>query len=495
MEHLIKPRVGLPTIASTSEVRRETVHAAIYETLRTPVLRKASDTQVSLHMRFGKLVFLLVYGLFLNLLFAGRNPHHWLNFYLTLVWTSYLPITLIGICGAFASRRQRATSYVGKRYEQVIFLIPTVARKDTLAGLCRVIDSILLCAPRYLPNFLVHVVMEEGAEGVPVILQHYHFHKHVQCIIVPKAYTPARGTRYKARANQYAMEYRRSRGLAGADVFVYHGDDDTSVGHDTMWSIAQFIERNTHDLAQGLLTYPHQLTSSWFCRLADLIRPADDLSRFYFCTGHLGSPLVGLHGEHLLIRASVEDRIGWDFGPTVKVEDAYFGLTFSSQFPRRSTFLSSCSYGASPASVRDLVTQRRRWAAGLVALLFDRQVSWKAKGILAYSITNWAMGLFQHLIVILTIAFLTGMFDTSPVLPIFTFCWTLNFAFQVWMYLEGLRINLEASLAPRWQFYVLPLVQVLSIPVLSFVEAWAALLGLLDFFRRREGFIVISKNA
>ena len=70
-----------------------------------------------------------------------------------------------------------------------------------------------------------------------------------------------------------------------------------------------FIESDKHDLAQGLLTYPHQLTRSWFCRLADSIRPADDMSRFYFCTAKLGSPLAGLHGEHLLIRANVEAHI------------------------------------------------------------------------------------------------------------------------------------------------------------------------------------------
>lgn len=88
----------------------------------------------------------------------------------------------------------------------------------------------------------------------------------------------------------------------------------------------------------------------------------------------------------------VEDSIGWDFGPTVKVEDAYFGLSFASRYPGRSTFLPSCSYGASPANMRDLITQRRRWAAGLVALLFDSKVSWKVKPVLYYSIANWSVG-------------------------------------------------------------------------------------------------------
>ena len=409
-------------------------------------------------------------------------------------WSLYLPLTVIGFLGALAARKERIQPYAGVCQEQVIFLIPTVARRDTLPGLRRVINSILLCAPYHLANYVIHILLEEGAEGVAEIQYHYPLHKHVLCLVIPKGYRPTNGTQYKARANEFAMQYRRCLGLNAPDVFIYHGDDDTSIGHDTIWSIAHFIEKNTHDLAQGLLTYPHQLSRSWFCRLADSIRPADDISRFYFCTGKLGTPLAGLHGEHLLIRASAEDVIGWDFGPSVKVEDAYFGLLFASRFPGRATFLPSCSYGASPSSIRELVRQRRRWSAGLLGLLVDRQVPQRTKPVLYYSIANWTLEIFQHIILILMIAGAIHSLDTSPIFPGILAIWCANFAFQVWMYLEGLRINLEASQAPRSQFLLLPFLLIPAIPLISFVEASSALLGLFDFLRRKQGFDVISKR-
>ncbi len=463
-------------------------------TLLTPAIRTISERPVRLGMRFGKLLVLLLVSLTLNGIFLGSSPGQPLNWYLSIVWTAYAPLTVIGFLGAWASRKEVVKPYVGTRPERVIFLIPTVARKDTLPGLRRVIDSILYCATDCLPQSEIHVVVEEGAEGEGEIRQQYAHHNRVTCLCVPKGYRPPNKTKYKARANEFALQFRRAVRLNTADVFIYHGDDDTSIGWDTIWSICHFVARNDRDLAQGLLTYPHQLSPSWFCRLADSIRPADDMSRFYFCTSKLGTPLAGCHGEHLLIRASVEDSIGWDFGETVTVEDAYFGLTFAAKYPGRATFLASCCYGASPETIGSLVRQRKRWARGLLGLLADRQIPARAKVVLYYSIANWAIGIFQHVLFVLLLAALVHEPDTSPVAPWIVAIWCANFAFQVWMYLEGLRINLEASQAPRWKFWVLPFLQLAAIPILSLVEAWAALLGLGAFLAKQRGFDVISKG-
>ena len=455
--------------------------------------RSPRTPAVTLRLHLGKLLYIFFVCLVFNAIIIGPVLYHWLNWYLTIVWSIYLPITLIGLVGALASQKQSIKPYTDIRQERIIFLIPTIARRDTLPGLRRVVDSILLCAAHQLPNLAIHILVEEEAEGVEEIKCQYWLDNRVCCIVVPKSYTPANRTRYKARANEYALQYRRSTGLNRPDIFIYHGDDDTSIGHDTVWSIARFIEENKYDLAQGLLTFPHQLSPSWLCRLADSIRPADDMSRFYFFTGKLGRPLAGLHGEHLLIRASIEDAIGWDFGPFVTVEDAYFGLTFAMRFPGRSTFLPSRSYGASPSNVRDLIRQRRRWANGLTGLVHDKHIAWKAKLVLCYSVVIWATGIFQHVALVLLIASLTNALDTSPVVPIVIACWCANFSFQVWMYLEGLRINLEASQASRWRFAFMPLVQIVAIPFLSLIESWSSFLGLIDFLRHKQGFDVIGK--
>jgi glycosyl transferase family 2 len=463
-------------------------------TLLTPAIRVVSTRQVHPGMRFGKLLMLLLILLTLDSIFLGGNPIQAQHWYLFIIWAAYAPLTIVGLLGAWASRKEIIRPYIGSRPERVIFLIPTVARKDTLPGLRRVVDSILYCAIDCLPNSEVHIVIDEGAECADAIMQQYAGQSRVRCLCVPRGYRPPNGTKYKARANEFALQFRRAVGLNGPNVFVYHGDEDTSIAHDTIWSICSFIARGKHDLAQGLLTYPHQLSPGWFCRLADSIRPADDMSRFYFYTARIGTPLVGCHGEHLLIRASIEDQIGWDFGEMITAEGAYFGLTFATRYPGRATFLASCCYGASPENVGSLVRQRKRRARGLLGLLADRQIPMKAKVMLYYGIANRVIGIFQHILFVLLLMALIREPGVNPVAPWVIALWCANFAYQVWMYLEGLRINLEASQAPRWQFVVWPVIQIVLIPVLLLVEAWAAFLGLCAFLARQQGFDVSSKG-
>lgn len=406
---------GYPALDTFIE---ESVATSNCTTLHMAAVRLESDKPVRLKLNLFKFIAVYIICLGINLLFVDSVIFRPFNLYLTVVWTAYLPLAIIGLAGAFGTGMLKSTKPLKMVEKRVVFTIPSIARDDTIPALKRVINSILLCAPKHLLNYAIHIVTEEGAEGLPMLQRNYRDHPLVEFLVVPNWYKTPHGTRYKARADQYALEYRRATAQNTCDVFIYHGDDDTGVGPDTIWSIAKFInhDEDKFDLAQGVLTYPFQLSTSWFCKFADSVRPADDLTRFHFFTGMLGQPLVGLHGEHLLVRASIEESIGWDFGEKVKVEDAYFGLFFSLRFRQRSTFLASCSYGASPSSV------------------------------------------------------------------------------QIWLYLEGLRINLDASQARAWTYFIYPIIVVLLIPAFSLVETWSAALGLTDFLRKKKGFEVISKR-
>ncbi len=421
-----------------------------------------------------------------------------LNLFLTITWALYLPVAVTGLIGAFGSRKLRASQFQGIVSNKVIILIPTVARADTLPALHRVVTSVLTHAPTNLADFRIDVVMDEGAVGIPEIQKRYAQVPHVNLVIVPASFRCANGSRHKARANQYAMEVRRAAGENTSRVFVYHLDDDTAVGPDTIASIAEFIAQDdgTFHLAQGVLAFPYELSPSLFSRLADSLRPSDDLARFYFFTGMKGSPLAGLHGEHLLVRANIEDEIGWDFGERVIVEDAYFALRFVEKYPGRSAFLNSCSYGASPRSIKDLIKQRKRWAGGLVGLVFDRTMPLRNKFRLSYFVANWTSGLVHHVGIILLVAYLLGDVNTSPIERWFIAIWCFNLAYQIWMYIAGMGINVSVSAVkmPRaarvlWSILLIPLVFAISA-----VEAWAAALGILSFLRRQNAFEVVTKQ-
>lgn len=417
------------------------------------------------------------------------------NYYVTVVWAAYLPIALIGLIGAFSVRRFKPSTHRDAVDILVIFVLPTIARFDVLPALNRVIESILTLAPANLSNFRIDLVLDEGAEAADDLLRLYRDEPRLRIVSVPASYRLPNGTLYKARAAQYLTDLRTRDGESREDVFIYHLDDDTAVGCDTIASIAEFIATDSGEThaAQGVLAFPRELASNRFCWLADAIRPADDLSRFHFFTGLLRQPIAGFHGEHLLIRASIEAEIGWDFGQSVKVEDAYFALAFAERYPNRSAFLNSVSYGASPATIGDLVKQRRRWAAGLFGLASDRRFTRGTRMTLLWAMVNWGAGLFQHAGVVLLAAYLLGAGNTSPVFRAVVLIWAFNISFVLWMYFEGLRLNMDTSLG-RKGYGVNAAAVIVFLMAFSAVEGWAAFLGLCDFVTKKEGFEVIAKQ-
>ena len=380
----------------------------------------------------------------------------------------------------------------------LIVSIPTMLAPGNQPALQRVLMSLLLNLPRHFERFRIDVITERsvdpeplanwldalGETGIPV-----------RILNVPQDYETPNGARFKTRANQYAMEARRAAQENSSEVFVYHLDDDTHIGKDTAASLAEFIELDGDRflLAQGVLAFPHNLTPSRFCRLADAIRPADDLTRFAFFTGALGTPLGGLHGEHLVVRADIEDEIGWDFPNTV-IEDAYFAIQFSIRYPRRSTMLNSYSYGASPATITDLVRQRRRWIEGLLRLAFNRKLPLVPKIPLLYSIFTWTLAPFQFVGLALILSYSIGIDNTSPISPWFLPLWSITLAGIFWFYIEGLKVNLSASDRPR-SCVLQAIVIVPAVYFITAVETFAVVLGIVRFigFGRQKVSEVITK--
>jgi beta-1,4-mannosyltransferase len=376
------------------------------------------------------------------------------------------------------------SSFPGRTNHLLVVTVPTLLAPGNLPALQRVLLTLIVHLPKHFDRFYVDVVTEgdvnhdslkEWLDGLGDVAH------SIRIVNVPVDYTTPKGARFKTRANQYAMEVRRAAGENTSDAYVYHLDDDTHIGEDTAASLAEFIELDGDRflLAQGVLAFPHYLTPSRFCRLADSIRPADDLTRFAFFTGALGTPLGGLHGEHLIIRADIEDEIGWDFPDTV-IEDAYFAVQFSVRYQGRSTTLNSYSYGASPASIRDLVRQRRRWIEGLLRLAFNRRLPLVPKLPLVYSILTWSLAPLQFVGLALFLSYTTGIDNTSPVNSWVLPLWSLSLAYVFWLYIEGLKVNLSASDRPG-SFLRKVIVLLPAIYIITAVETVGAMAGFVRF--------------
>jgi egghead protein (zeste-white 4 protein) len=424
---------------------------------------------------------------------------------LTVLWTWPILATLIGIVGIRRTRkalRKSKARWSGHDppiiEDFLIVVVSTIGRHDTYPALERSVLSYLAYLPRCFPRLRIDIVIDEGSEATNRIESLAAGSELVRLVTVPERYRTPNGTRFKARASHYSHELRIREHEARGEVWVLHMDDDTGVGPDTAVAMARFIAEqcqagaDAKHMAQGILTYPREYARNRLTWLADSARPAEDVARFSAWTGS-GTPRAGLHGELLLVRASIEATIGWDFGPRSIVEDAQFALIFSARYRGRSAWFGGRSYGASPATFRDFLRQRERWCWGLAALVFNRSLQLRNRLLIAYSVMSWVVGPIQNVGVVMLVAYLVADHSTSPVTIFIVPLWALNMGYVIWMYWEGLRLNAGVSGRGRRKWWE-PWAVVLLIPVFGLMEGFAGMRGFLKFARRTENkFVVIAK--
>lgn len=424
---------------------------------------------------------------------------------LTVLWTWPIFTTFTGILGIRRTRealRESAARWSGRGPPTsnglLIVVVPTIGRHDTYPALERSVLSFVGYLPRCFPRLRIDIIIDEDCEATPRIARLAAGSELIRLVTVPRQYRTANGTRFKARAAHYSHELRILEHEDRDDVWVLHMDDDTGVGPDTTLAMARFVEeqsqagRDAKHLAQGILTYPREYAANRLTWLADSIRPAEDVARFSAWTG-TGTPRAGVHGELLLVRASIEATIGWDFGPRSIVEDAHFALIFSARYKGRSAWFGGRCYGASPASLRDFFRQRERWSWGLAALVFNRSLQLRNRLLLGYSVMSWVAGPIQNVLVVLFFSVLIADHKTSPVTPFVIPFWALNMAYTIWMYWEGLRVNAGVSGGGRRKWWE-PVVVTLLIPIFGLMEGFPGLRGFAKFIRRTENkFMVIAK--
>jgi len=423
----------------------------------------------------------------------------------TIVWTYPVIGTIVGLVGALVTRRRlrrdRLTAADGtviRSRDRLVVVVPTIGRHDTYPALDRVVHSYITYLPECFPKLRIDVVIEEGCEAAEKIHKLGEISRYIRVVTVPRSYHTVNLTKFKSRANNYAHELRIAQHEDREDVWVLHMDDDTGVGLDTAIALARLIEqqRGLGDqachLAQGILTYPREHARSKLTWLADASRPIADVTVYSAFTGS-GHPLGGVHGELLLVRASIEAEIGWDFGPEAIVEDAQFALIFSRRYPGRSAWFAGRCYGASPATVRDFFRQRERWAWGLIGLALDERIPLRDRLYIGYSTFTWVISPLQHLGTILLIGWMLGSFDTVPITLLVLPIWALNMAYAIWLYSEGLRINVSVSRRAKYRWWE-GIAVILLVPIFSLMEGIGAVRGLIRYLRGGQPqFVVIAK--
>lgn|GEM_PF-335764 len=305
-------------------------------------------------------------------------------------------------------------------------------------------------------------------------------------IIVPRDFSTPNGTRYKARALTYAHKVLVEEGLANRDTWIYHQDDETKVGEDTVLGIMDYIANaDENDIyAAGVINYSDSLTYTP-SRAQEPSRSYDDF-RILFTTKTNGKLSFGHHGSHLLVRADIEVGIGWDFGD-VRTEDWMFGLMMWQKHKPGKTILKGFGYEKPPLSARGLLKQRRRWAYGAMQIIRDKRIKPRFRLTALYGMVSWLSGLPSLMAFILALIHPTGgLFPGSGFIAGFTWYSLYRYYSAGYglneIYIAGRERN--GSLAGKFR----KIAAIIGGMVLEALAPWYALI------RPPKGFEVIRKD-
>jgi hypothetical protein len=188
-------------------------------------------------------------------------------------------------------------------------------------------------------------------------------------LVVPASFR-ARSER-KARALEYSRRVRAHLGLARADVKIIFNDDDVSLTRE--YIVRAFAA--DYDICEGVVTprteYSARPLSHFVSSHADDVRTHACLVYCSVFQGIIRRPLH-VHGEGLTVTGEVEREVTWNW-PAFASEDLVFG-----QRAARAGFAWGWFHEyvevTSPWSVRDFITQRRRWIWGDIHVILHRDV-------------------------------------------------------------------------------------------------------------------------
>jgi egghead protein (zeste-white 4 protein) len=284
-------------------------------------------------------------------------------------------------------------------------------------------------------RYLIWVVAEpEGYATDPSVYEKWRS-EGVDVYIVPKEYETPQRTRGKGRALQYACDLRRAQGLSNDGVWLYHQDEETCVGQDTLLGISEFVNDGSKLLGTGIILYPIHWTPipthvQEFTRSYDDLRVLDSLTL-------PGNPTVGFHGSHFVVRADAEDDVGWDLPGYAPAEDLAFEIRLRNRYGSIFGILRGFAYEKGAFSLGDQLRQRRRWVRGIMYAVGSAPgLSAKRRATLVYSAATWFSAL-PSVAVLLASIFL----HYGPLLYFTSFFTGFVWVSMITGYVEGARIH------------------------------------------------------
>jgi cellulose synthase/poly-beta-1,6-N-acetylglucosamine synthase-like glycosyltransferase len=322
------------------------------------------------------------------------------------------------------------------RFPTVIFQITAIGKNTrSLDASARSVLYWVRHTPKLAFRHRVWLVVEpEGYATAPNVYEALRA-DGAEIWVVPKEYSTPLGTHGKARALQYAVEQRQALRMSTPTAWVYHQDEETCVGQDTLLGISDFVREGRALVGSGIILYPIDWLGSP-SHIQELTRSYDDL-RVLDSMTMPDNPTLGFHGSHILVRADIEDSVGWDSVGYAPAEDLTFEIRVRARYGSVFGVLKGFAYEKGAFSLRDQLRQRRRWVHGvLFALARSHELNARRRLTLLYSMFTWFSALPSVILLVASVELHYG-----PMLVYTSIVTGFVWISMVTGYLEGFRLH------------------------------------------------------
>ncbi|KAL3889653.1 hypothetical protein ACJMK2_001987 [Sinanodonta woodiana] len=336
--------------------------------------------------------------------------------------------------------------------------------------------NIEVCYKAGLDNFKFEVVTDN-----PINL---HKSALIRELVVPESYVTNNNSLFKARALQYCLQSEIN--ILSDDDWLVHLDEETILTKGSVIGLANFASQDLGSIGQGVITYANEEVVNWWTTLLDSVRVSVDFGMMRFCFKILNCPAFGFKGSYIIVKVSVEKKIGFDFGPRGSIaEDVVFALA-AWKLGYKFNFVEGEMWEKSPFSLVDYIKQRKRWFVGHMYTLLSSEIPLKCKLWLIPTDLGWLL-LFGNIL----------NFPASFVFPI-PMPIALNViaasmgGLVIFLFIFGSIKSISIRKYGLFRKVLFILWSVLCIPLAACLDASASLYGVIT--RDSGGFHIVEKE-
>ena len=414
----------------------------------------------------------------------------------SVVWIIPLPVALLSLLGMVLYKGRTSVEHAAIPFlsgQTIYFRLATrgINQHTVLITAANVMDTMeqVNRQGNSAISYVMEIITEKTNPPLVRLVNQSRWKDGIVVLEVPQDYATENKALFKARALHYATQHSGAK----ENDWIFHLDDESQINKATVLGIAEFIAKEEGRIAkdpqykprigQGTILYHRNMRQNLLYTLADSIRTADDIGR-YFLQYLCQVCIFGMHGSFILARNSVEKQEGFDLLPAHCItEDAYWGLKLMQKgykFGHVNGFL----HEQSPEKSLDFVKQRRRWFRGITKVIQAKDISMRYKCTLSLMTVLWAC---SGLIVFYTAL---NIIHPVPIPALIGFLASVAFSVYVLMYMIGYYVNSKYARIPAYRKVLFFIAQIAFIPIFALLEASGAVYGLLD---RRLDFYVIKK--